>query len=157
MSRHDRAKEAIKKEVSNILLEELEDPRLGFVTITDVELSQNMRHAKVFFSVLGKEEDYKKTKDALDSALGFIRRLVAERVNLRLAPEIIFREDRSSEYSMKIQQVLEEIKVLEGSNDKETRKEGRVESRPSSDGMVGKTVKEGRDEPKKSRKPHKKK
>ena len=113
MSRHDRVKEAIKKEVSSILVEELEDPRLGFVTISDVELSPDMRHAKVFFSVLGKEEDYKKTQGALDSALGFIRRLVAERLNLRVAPEIIFRDDRSSEYSVRIQQVLDEIKELE--------------------------------------------
>jgi len=113
MSRHDRVREAIREEVSNILIKELKDPRLGFVTITDVELSQDMRHAKVFFSVLGKDEDYQKTQGALDSALGFIRRLVAERINLRFAPEIIFREDRSSEYSTRIQQVLDEIKSLE--------------------------------------------
>jgi ribosome-binding factor A len=112
LSRHDKVKEAIKKEVSNIIHDELNDPRLGFITVTDVALAQDMRHVKIFFSVLGKDQDYKKTKKALDSALGFIRRLVAERVQLRLAPEISFHEDRSSEYSIRIQQVLDEIKEL---------------------------------------------
>ena len=112
MSRQDRVSETIRKEVSIILHDELKDPRLGFITITRVELTQDLRYAKVFFSVLGKEEDYKKTKEALDSALGFIRKLVAQRINLRLAPEIIFRADKSSEYSVRIQEVLEEIKEI---------------------------------------------
>jgi len=63
---------------------------------------------------LGKGQDYKKTQEALDSASGFIRRLIARRINLRLAPEIIFKEDRSVEYSIKIEEVLNEIKELEG-------------------------------------------
>ena len=112
MSRQDRVAEAIKKEVSIIIHDELKDPRLGFVTITSVELSQDLRYAKILFSVLGEEEDYRKTQKALDSALGFIRRLIAARINLRFAPEIIFREDRSTEYSVKIQKVLDEIKEL---------------------------------------------
>lgn len=112
MSRKDRVTEAIREEISMILHRELKDPRLGFVTITKVELTQDLRSAKVFFSVLGKEEDYKKTRDALDSAMGFIRKLIAERINLRLAPEIIFKDDRSTEYSVRIEEVLNEIKEL---------------------------------------------
>ena len=110
MSRQDRVAEAIKKEVSLIIHDELNDPRLGFVTITGVEISQNLRHAKITFSVLGKDEEHKKTQKALDSALGFIRKLLAQRVKLMFAPEIIFREDRSSEYSVRIEEVLNEIK-----------------------------------------------
>jgi len=110
MSRHDKLTEAIKKEVSCILHDEIKDPRLGFVTITKVELTPNYRYAKVFFSVLGQEQDCKKTKEALDSALGFIRRLIAQRIRLRFAPEISFKEDKSSEYSFRIQEILEEIK-----------------------------------------------
>jgi len=112
MSRQDRVAEAIKKEVSLIVHDELKDPRLGFVTITKAEITPDLRYAKIFFSVLGKDEEYKKTKDALDSALGFIRKLVAQRINLRIAPEIAFRQDKSSEYSVRIQEVLEEIKQL---------------------------------------------
>jgi len=112
MLRHDKVMQVIKREISAIIHDELKDPRLGFVTITRVELTPDLRYAKAFFSVLGKEEDYKKTKAALDSALGYIRRLIAQRIRLRLTPEIIFKEDRSIEYSIKIQEVLKEIEVL---------------------------------------------
>ena len=109
MARRDRVTEAIRKEVSLIIHEELKDPRLGFVTITKVELTPDLRLAKIFYSVLGKEEEHKKTKEALDSALGFIRRLIAQRINLRFAPEIVFKEDRSGEYSVRIEEVLNEL------------------------------------------------
>jgi ribosome-binding factor A len=113
MSRVEKVAEAIREEASVILHEEIKDPRLGFITVTRVELSKDLQNATIFFSVLGKDEDYKKTKEALDSALGFIRKELAERINLRFAPEIIFREDRSSEYSVRIQEVLDEIKALD--------------------------------------------
>lgn len=144
MSRQDRVTEAIRKEISTIIHDELKDPRLGFVTITRVELAQDMRQAKIFFSVLGREEEHKKTKDALDSALGFIRKLIAERINLRFAPEIMFREDRSSEYSVRIEEVLNEIKALN-------------EPEASSNEAVGlKKGKEKSGESKKNRRKHKK-
>jgi len=113
MSRHQKVAQAIKEEVSIIVHDELKDPRIGFITITEVELTQDKRYAKIFYSVLGSDLEYKKTKEALDSALGFIRRLIAQRIRLRFAPEIVFKEDRSSEYSFKIQEVLDEIKQLD--------------------------------------------
>lgn len=113
MARQDRIRQALKKEVSNIIHDELKDPRLGFVTITDIEITPDLRYAKIFFSVLGKDEDYKKTKEALDNATGFIRKLIAQRIRLRFTPEIIFREDRSAEYSIRIQEAIEEIKKLD--------------------------------------------
>ena len=112
MARYEKVAQAIREEVSLILQERLKDPRLGFVTITRVELTKDLRYAKIFFSVLGNDEERKKTKEALDSALGFIRSLVAQRLNLRFAVEIAFREDRSSEYSARIHELLEEIKEL---------------------------------------------
>jgi len=115
MSRKDRVTQAIKREASIILHEYLKDPRLGFITITKVEMSKDLRNAKIFYSVLGKEEEHKKTKEALDSALGYIRTLIAEKINLRFAPEIIFKEDKSTEYSARIQEVLNEIKELDES------------------------------------------
>ena len=121
MARYEKVSETLKKEISNIIHYELKDPRLGFITITQVELTQDLRYAKVFFSVLGKEEDYQKSKIALDSALGFIRRLIAQRVKLQFVPEIVFKEDRSSEYSIRIQKILEEIK-----NSNEPKKSNRL-------------------------------
>ncbi|MFH1458328.1 MAG: 30S ribosome-binding factor RbfA [Candidatus Omnitrophota bacterium] len=145
MSRQDRITEAIKREVSMILHDELKDPRLGFITVTHVEMTPDLRFARIFFSVLGKEEDHKKTKQALDSALGFIRSKIAQRINLRLAPEIAFKEDRSSEYSVRIQEVLQEIKQL---TEAETPAEEKAKPK--------KKKKEGRGEHKKSRRLHKK-
>ncbi|MDP3732610.1 MAG: 30S ribosome-binding factor RbfA [Candidatus Omnitrophota bacterium] len=140
MPRHDKVSEALKQEISNIIHAELKDPRLGFITVTRVELTQDLRNAKVFFSVLGKEKEHKKTKEALDSALGFIRRLIAQRIRLRLVPEISFQEDRSAEYSIRIQEALDEIKALSGPGpssdegasvkiEKEVRRESKKSSR----------------------------
>ena len=112
MSRVDRVAEAIRKEVSMIIHDEIEDPRLGFVTITRVELSADLRNAKIFFSVLGSEKEQNNTKLALESGLGFIRRLIAQRIQLRFTPELRFIQDKSCEYSMHIQQELDKIKEL---------------------------------------------
>lgn len=145
MARYEKVAEAIRQETSSIIHDELNDPRLGFVTVTRVELTPDLRFAKIFFSVLGNDDDYARTRNALDSAAGFVRRLIAERINLRFAPAIAFREDRSSEYSVKIQQVLDGIKELS-------------EPRASPVERAGvKKRKEGRGEPKKSRRLHKKK
>ncbi|MBP7836338.1 MAG: 30S ribosome-binding factor RbfA [Candidatus Omnitrophica bacterium] len=116
MSRQDKVSEAIRQEASMIIHDKLKDPRLGFVTITNVEVTQDLRYAKIFFSVLGSDEAYKNTKEALDSALGFVRKLIAQRLNLRFAPEIAFYEDRSTEYSVRIEEVLNEIKELDEQN-----------------------------------------
>jgi len=110
MSRQDKVAEAIRQEASVIIHDKLKDPRLGFVTITSVEVARDLRFAKIYFSVLGTDKDYKNTKEALDSSLGFVRKLIAQRLNLRLAPEIAFYEDRSTEYSVRIEEVLNEIR-----------------------------------------------
>lgn len=146
MSRQERIAEAIRQEASLIIHDKLKDPRLGFVTISRVEVTHDLRSAKIFFSVLGDEDAYKKTKVALDSSRGFVRKLVAQRLSLRLAPEISFYEDRSSEYSVRIEEVLNEIKELDL-------------PRSQSNEVVEVEEKEGRigqGEPKKSRRRNKK-
>jgi len=115
MSRAEKVAEAIRQEVSTIIHDELNDPRLGFVTIIRVDLSADLRNATIFFSVLGSAEAHVKTLKALESALGLIRKLVTKRLGLRFAPEIIFRYDRSSEYSVRIEEVLNEIHQKEES------------------------------------------
>jgi ribosome-binding factor A len=110
MSRVDKVAEEIKREVGMIILEELKDPRLGFTTITHVELTPDLRFARIFFSVYGSPEQWKGTQTGLDHAAGFIRRLLGERLNLRFVPEVVFKEDHSSEYSVIIEQQLESIK-----------------------------------------------
>ena len=117
--RKDKVQDAIQKEVSNILRNDMKDPRLGFVTVTSVEVSDDLRHAKIFYSVLGKAEEQRKTSDALKSAQGYIRTLLAERIQLRFAPEIMFREDKSSAYSVRIEEVLNEIKEMDKGREKD--------------------------------------
>jgi ribosome-binding factor A len=80
-----------------------------------------MRYAKISYSVMGNAEQKKKTKGALDSALGFIRTLVAERIQLRFAPEISFHEDLSTEYSVHMQEVFDKLKDLDGPDKHKTK------------------------------------
>jgi len=110
MGRIDKVAETLKKEISSILHDELNDPRMGFVTITRVELTADLRYARIFYSVLGQEQDYARTRDALDSALSFIRRLIGQRIKMKFTPEIIFKEDHSTEYSIKIEEILDQIR-----------------------------------------------
>jgi ribosome-binding factor A len=114
MKRQERVAHALQREISSIIHDELKDPRMGFVTVTRVEVTADLRIAKVFFSVLGQEQEVKKTKEALESANGFIRKLVGERVEMRFVPEILFRQDRSSEYSVRIQEVLNQVEESDG-------------------------------------------
>lgn len=137
MARYEKVAEAIRQEVSSIIHDELKDPRLGFVTVTRVEMTPDLRFAKIFFSVLGSQEEQLNSKKALDSGIGFIRRLIAQRIQLRLAPEIMFKEDKSGEYSIRIQEVLDEIRQLNPPADvpkkeKRPRKEKQREPRKSS-------------------------
>lgn len=111
MSRKYKVAEALKRELSNIIHGELRDPRIGFTTVTCVELSPDLRFAKIYFSVLGNDQEKEKTFCALKGATAYIRRLIAERLNLRFAPEIVFKEDDSSEYSIRLQQEFEKIKA----------------------------------------------
>lgn len=114
MARQERIAEAIRQETSLIIHDKLKDPRLGFITITRVEVTKDLRYAKIFFSVLGSEDAVKKSQEALDSAMGYVRKLIAQRLNLRFAPEIAFYDDRSTEYSVRIEEVLNEIKESDG-------------------------------------------
>lgn len=111
MDRTKRVNEMIKREISVMLIEEIRDPRLKFVTITGVEVSKDLQHAKVFYSYLGS--DRQGAQEALDKARGFVRRLVGQRVVMRYTPEIQFFYDKSIEHSDRIEQTLADIKRRE--------------------------------------------
>jgi ribosome-binding factor A len=107
--RLDRVNQLIKEEVSMLLQRELKDPRLGFVTVTDVETSKDLRVAKVFVSVLGDEEKWAASLAALGSARGFIRSWLRSHLDLRVTPQIDIRPDRSMEHAAKIQRLLKDL------------------------------------------------
>ena len=110
MSRKERVQEAIKQEVSSIIHDDLKDPCIGFVTVTRAELSPDLKFVRIFVSVLGKKKEEKATFVALERAKGYIRRLLANRIKLRFTPAIIFKEDKSAEYSVYISKKMDELK-----------------------------------------------
>ena len=110
MSRTDKVSEAIRQEVSNIIHDELRDPRLGFITVMRVEVTKDLQIAKVFYSVMGSPEQKFKAGEALESAAGYIRRLIGDRLRLRFTPEVIFKLDKSVDYSIEIAEKIERVK-----------------------------------------------
>lgn len=113
MMRHprvQRVQQELKEEVSKILTYELSDPRLEMVTITAVELTDDLRFAKIYYSVMGDQKRREKAQQGLESATGFIRKLIGERIRLKFLPEIVFKYDNSIEYAQHISEVLEKIK-----------------------------------------------
>ena len=116
--RVQRVAEEIKKEIGRIIHDELNDPRIGFVTITKVDLSRDCRFAKVYFSLLGSKKQLRDTQVGLARSKGFIRKLLAQRVKLRYTPEIVFKLDEGIEYSIHISEVLEKLKEKDKSNER---------------------------------------
>jgi ribosome-binding factor A len=107
--RAERLQEFLRDELSQIILQELKDPRIGFVSITDVEVSEDLRHARVFVSVLGDEEAKEQTMAGLHSAQGFIRGEIARRMRTRYTPEIAFRLDQSIERGTRVVTLIRDV------------------------------------------------
>lgn len=102
--------ELLKEELDDIIRREVKDPRIGFFSITQVEVPPDLRTARVFVSVFGEDADRKATLDALSSASKFIRFHLKPRLRMRQIPELEFRDDRSMEYAHQISQTLREVR-----------------------------------------------
>ena len=108
--RLERVNQLIKEEISMLLQRELKDPRLGFVTVTEVDVTTDLKHAKVYVSVLGSEEQWASSFQALQSARGFVWNWLRRHLDLRATPEIAFRPDRSMEHAAHIQALLADLR-----------------------------------------------
>ena len=108
--RSERVEGQLKREISKILQEDLKDPRIGFVTITRINLTLDLRYARVYFSVMGDDKVKEESLKGIKSAIGFIRKLIAERMKLRYVPELYFKLDNSIEYSINLEKTFERIK-----------------------------------------------
>lgn len=108
--RQEQVAEFLRDEVSEIITREMKDPRLGFVSITRVELSPDLRYAKVFISVFGSEEEREATLRALSGAAGFVRYQLKPRMRIRHVPEISFQLDRSMEHAEEVARTLKKIR-----------------------------------------------
>ncbi len=108
--RIERVNQLIKEEISLLLQRELKDPRLGFVTVTEVDTAKDLRVAKVYVSVLGTEDQWRASLGALESAKGFVRAWLRDHLDLRMTPTLEFRPDRSMQHAANIQALLRSLK-----------------------------------------------
>jgi ribosome-binding factor A len=115
--RSEKVADLIHKEISEMLVRAIKDPRIGFVTITRVTVSEDYRSAKVYFSVAGTVEERERSMKGLNSAKGYVRKELGRRIRLRYTPEIIFKFDPSIEYAIHIGKVIRDIKGEEGTED----------------------------------------
>ncbi len=113
-NRPDRVGDLIKEEIASMILHgEVKDPRVGFVTITGVSMSRDLKNARVYFSLIGSKEDVENSSDGLNSACPFIRRALAKRLKLKYIPDVSFEFDTSLEYADHIEKVIKGIKEEE--------------------------------------------
>ena len=106
--RTDRVGEAIQALVASLLVRDIKDPRIGLVTITGVRVTPDLRHARIFFSCLGDDEQRLRSLRGLRSAAGFVRGQVARQLNLRVAPEIVFEFDPTLEQAERLSRLLKD-------------------------------------------------
>ena len=104
-----KMQEFIKQEVSSMLHREVKDPRLGFVTVTGVHLTGDLREATVYVSLFGSEKEKKESMTALEMATGFIRRELGKRLKIYYTPQISFEQDTSLDYGMHIEGLIKQI------------------------------------------------
>lgn len=107
--RPEKIANEMREYISTIIHEELKDPRIGFVTITRIEVTADIRNAKVFFSVLGDKEEKERATEGLNSAVGFIRKLLGTRMRTKFTPELIFKLDESTEYRLHLNEIFDKI------------------------------------------------
>lgn len=115
--RSDRAAEAIRAAVTKAIREEVSDPRLSFVTITACQVTHDLGHAKIFYTILGDDDERQKAQAGFQSALPFLRSIVGQEVQLRSVPELSFRYDNSSENAQRIEDILSSLPELKKSEE----------------------------------------
>lgn len=112
--RSKRVGDLLREVIADIIMKRLKDPRLGFLTVTDVEITDDLKTASVYVSIL-KEEERESTLQILNAARGFIRQEVAKEVKMKFIPVFNFVLDTSAEYGARIDKLLKEIKEREQS------------------------------------------
>ena len=115
MSKHrpNRLAETLKEEISQLIRLELKDPRIGFVTVTSVDVANDLAHAKVYISVLGSVDEGKESLEILNHAAGFVRSEIGKRVRLRHVPAIVFVYDPSIQHGAHIAKLLRDVSESE--------------------------------------------
>ena len=117
--RSEKVAEAIHEMVSELLIKGLKDPRIGFVTITGVKVTDDLHLATIYFTVIGSDAEKKATEQGLNSARGFIRKELGKTLRMRYVPDLLFRYDASVEYGARIENILKEISTADEGDDTE--------------------------------------
>ena len=117
--RSEKVAEAVHEFISELLIKGLKDPRVGFTTITGVKITDDLRLATVYFTVVGSEHEKKSTSNGLNSAKSFIRKEMGRNLRLRYVPDIVFKYDDSLDYGNRIESILNEIIIDKASDDTE--------------------------------------
>jgi len=112
--RADRVNALLQRELGTLISEELRDPRIAFTTVTSVEITNDLRSARVYVSVLGDEDAAQKTMAALEDAKPYLRHELGSRTDLRFVPELAFVPDRSAERAVRVARLLREVREREG-------------------------------------------
>lgn len=112
-----RLNEQLKREITDILRSEVKDPRIGFVTVTDVRVSADLSVARVYVSVMGGPREKEETLEGLRAAAPFIRGEIGRRMRIRRAPELRFELDVTLERAMRIEQLLREVRGQGGNRE----------------------------------------
>jgi ribosome-binding factor A len=112
-NRPDRVGEAIRDELATLLARDVHDPGVGFITLTTVKVSPDLQLARVYYTSMGDEKALRETAKALGRATPFLRRQVAQRLQLRRAPELQFFYDESIAHQDRIEQILQDLKAEE--------------------------------------------
>lgn len=107
--RSQRVSDLLREEIADIIFFKLKDPRIGFLTVTGVDITDDLKIAVVYISIL-REEEKKSTLEILQSATKFIRSELSKRLKLKFIPSIDFRLDTSAEYGSRIEQLLQQIR-----------------------------------------------
>lgn len=117
--RSEKIAEAVHELISGLLVKGLKDPRIGFVTITAVEVADDLHLAKVYFTVIGSDEEKKAAQEGLNSSRSFIRREMGKQMKMKYTPDIVFRYDTSLEYGNRIDSLLKDIATEHGPDTEE--------------------------------------
>jgi len=111
-----RVGDQILREIADLLMKKVKDPRVEGVTITGIRMSNDLKHAKVFYSVFGEKNSVARVQEGLDSARGFIKREIGLRLALKYMPDIIFRHDPTLEKGRHMEEIFDELKESGSAN-----------------------------------------
>jgi len=116
--RLERVQELLKEVISEVM-RELKDPRVGFATITDVVMSPDLRHARIYVSILGTDEERKETMKGLNNARGFVRREISKNIRLKHIPDLTFHFDESIERGVRVVHIINEVMKADAASEEQ--------------------------------------